>query len=74
MAMLIETAARNIENETVSLLPQVLVMGDLPKPRPTYVLIRGQYEDHGDQIPPRGLDQVLKWDPAWPENRLGLAQ
>jgi hypothetical protein len=67
-------AARNVENETVSLLPQVLVMGDLPKPRPTYVLVRGNYEDHGEQIPPRGLNQVLPWNPAWPENRLGLAQ
>ena len=67
-------ASRNIENETVSLLPEVLVMGDLPKPRPTYVLVRGNYEDHGEQIPPRGLDQVLPWNPAWPENRLGLAQ
>ena len=68
------TAARNIENETVSLLPEVLVMGDLPKPRPTYVLVRGNYDDHGEQIPPRGLNQVLPWNPAWPENRLGLAQ
>ena len=67
-------AARNIENETVSLLPEVLVMGDLPKPRPTYVLVRGNYDDHGEQIPPRGLNQVLPWNPAWPENRLGLAQ
>jgi hypothetical protein len=68
------TAARNIENETVSLLPQVLVMGDLPKPRPTYVLVRGNYEDHGEQVPPRGLSEVLGWNPAWPENRIGLAQ
>ena len=49
-------------------------MGDLPKPRPTYVLVRGNYDDHGEQIPPRGLNEVLPWNPAWPENRLGLAQ
>jgi hypothetical protein len=67
-------AARNIENETVSLLPQVLVMGDLPKPRPTYVLVRGNYEEHGEQVLPRGLDQVLGWNRAWPDNRIGLAQ
>jgi hypothetical protein len=67
-------AARNVENETVSLLPQVLVMGDLPKPRPTYVLVRGNYDDHGEQVPPRGLNQVMGWNPAWPENRIGLAQ
>ena len=44
-------------------------MGDTPTPRPTYVLVRGNYDDHGDQVPPRGLNQVLPWNPAWPENR-----
>jgi hypothetical protein len=68
------SAARSVENETISLIPQVPVMGDLPTPRPTYVLVRGNYEDHGEQIPPRGLNQVLAWNPAWPENRLGLAR
>jgi hypothetical protein len=67
-------AARNVENETVSLLPQVLVMGDLPKPRPTYVLVRGNYEDHGEEVLPRGLNQVMGWNPAWPDNRIGLAK
>ena len=73
-ALSVLIAARNIENETVSLLPQVLVMGDLPKPRPTYVLVRGNYEDHGEQVLPRGLNQVMGWNPAWPDNRIGLAQ
>ena len=68
------TVARNIENETVSLIQQVPVMGDMPVPRPTYVLVRGNYEDHGEQVPPRGLTKVLPWNPAWPENRLGLAK
>jgi hypothetical protein len=68
------TAARDIENETVSVLPQVLVMGELPKERPTYVLTRGNYDDHGEQIPPSGLNQVLPWDKAYPTNRLGLVQ
>ena len=68
------TAARNVENETISLIPQVPVMGDLPTPRPTYVLVRGNYEEHGEQIRPRGIDEVLPWNAAWPENRLGLAQ
>jgi hypothetical protein len=46
----------------------------MPTPRPTYVLVRGNYEEHGEQVPPRGLDMVLPWNPAWPENRLGLAR
>jgi hypothetical protein len=68
------TSARNVENDLVSVLPQVMIMGDTPTPRPTYVLVRGNYEDHGEQVPPRGLNQVLPWDTAWPENRVGLAK
>ena len=36
-----------------------MVMGDTPTPRPTYVLVRGQYTDHGEQVPVRGLDEVF---------------
>lgn len=68
------TTARNAENEASSLVPQIMVMGDMPTPRPTYVLVRGNYEDHGEQVPPRGLDMVLPWNPAYPENRVGLAK
>jgi hypothetical protein len=68
------TSARNVENDLVSVVPQIMIMGDTPTPRPTYVLVRGNYEDHGEQVPPRGLNQVLAWDPAWPENRIGLAK
>ena len=49
--------ARDAENELVSVLPQIMVMGDTPTPRPTYVLVRGNYEDHGEEVPPRGLGE-----------------
>jgi hypothetical protein len=68
------TKARDLENEIVSVVPQVMVMGDTPTPRPTYVLVRGNYEDHGEQVLPRGLSRVLAWNPAWPDNRIGLAR
>ena len=67
-------AARNEENQLVSVQPQIMVMGDTPTPRPTYVLVRGQYTDRGDEVPVRGLDQVFKWDTSLPSNRLGLAK
>jgi hypothetical protein len=73
-AMSALVAARNAENELSSMVPQVMVMGDTPTPRPTYVLVRGNYEDHGDQVPPRGLNMVLPWNDAWPQNRMGLAK
>jgi hypothetical protein len=49
-------------------------MGDTPKANPSYVLIRGQYTDHGEEVLPQGLAQVFPWNPTWPRNRLGLAR
>jgi len=52
-----------------------MVMEELPKPRDTFVLLRGQYDKHGDKVEP-GLPEVLA--PAGkvstPRNRLELAQ
>jgi hypothetical protein len=35
-------------------------------------LLRGVYDQHGDRVVPRGLQQVFPWNARWPENRLGL--
>jgi hypothetical protein len=66
--------AREAQNQIISRVPEVMVMGDTPTPRPTYVLLRGQYTDHGEQVQPHGLSQIFAWKPALPENRVGLAQ
>lgn len=68
------TAARETHNELVTVVPQVLVMGDAPEPIPTYVLNRGVYSDPRDQVEPRGLESVMAWDESLPANRLGLAR
>jgi hypothetical protein len=51
-----------------------MVMEERPKPRETFVLIRGAYDKYGDKVQP-GVPQAL---PAMPKgslnNRLGLAQ
>ena len=61
---------REIERE----IPTTMVMRDMEKPRPSYVLNRGQFDKHGDEVNP-GLPSSL---PAIPEgeqaNRLGLAR
>src|SRR4029450_10764306 len=44
------TSARNAENELVSVVPEVMIFRDLPTPRPTYALVRGNYDDHGDRV------------------------
>jgi hypothetical protein len=66
-------AAREAQNALISVVPQVMVMGDTLTPRPTYVLLRGQYTDHGEPVTPRGLSQIFPWSDSLPQNRLGLA-
>ena len=68
------TQARAAENEAATAVPQVLVMHDAPEPIPTFVLNRGVYSAHGEQVTPHGLDAVLPWDESLPQNRLGLAK
>jgi hypothetical protein len=51
-----------------------MVMEELPKPRDTFVLIRGLYDHRGEKVEP-GVPAMLNELPAGvPQNRLGLAQ
>jgi hypothetical protein len=55
-------------------VPHVMVMADLPKPRQTFLLERGQYDAHGEAVEP-GTPAILPpWPASAPRNRLGLAQ
>jgi mono/diheme cytochrome c family protein len=55
-------------------IPDTMVMEELPQPRDTFVLIRGEYDKHGDKVQP-GTPAVLPPLPKdAPPNRLGLAR
>ena len=49
-------------------------MGDLPQPRPTYILERGNYATHGEEVFPDVAESVFPFPEKLPRNRLGLAQ
>lgn len=68
------TAARADLTALLTSLPKVMVMGDTAHPRDSYVLERGVYANHGEQVYPRGLIQVFPYADTLPKNRLGLAQ
>ena len=53
----------------------VMVMHELPKPRPTYLLERGQYErpDKSQPLQPAVPKIIGGWKKQWPKNRIGLA-
>lgn len=54
---------------------QVMVMKDSSVVRPTYVLIRGAYDVHGEQVDFQVPEEVYPFDTTrFPKNRLGLAQ
>ena len=55
-------------------IPDTMVMSDMPKPRDTFILMRGQYDKKGEKVTvgtPASLSPMPKGAPA---NRLGFAQ
>src|SRR5690606_28414541 len=55
-------------------IPEIMVMGDLPEPRPTYILDRGLYSAPTEEVFPGVPTAVLPFDGKYPRNRLGLSQ
>lgn len=54
-------------------LPTTMVMEDMPKPRATHLLRRGQYDQPGERVTP-GVPTFAPWPTEAPMNRLGLAR
>jgi hypothetical protein len=55
-------------------VPEVMVMEELPEPRPAYILKRGEYALRGEEVG-AGTPGILPAFPAGlPRNRLGLAR
>lgn len=52
----------------------VSVMGDLDTLRKTYVLKRGVYDTHGEEVEAGTPKSILPFNSEYPKNRLGLAQ
>ncbi|NHE57168.1 DUF1553 domain-containing protein [Cyclobacterium plantarum] len=69
---LLQLRKRRAENTTD--IPEIMVMGDLPEPRPTYILDRGLYSAPTEEVFPDIPKAVLPYDQDLPQNRLGLAK
>ncbi len=54
--------------ETVDVLKDAMIL------RPTYLLERGNYDQHGKQVPVQALPHVFEYGKKYPANRLGLTQ
>ena len=67
-------ALREQENRLVADVPEIMVMEEMPTPRPAHLLARGAYDAPG-AIVSRGTPGSLPSFPAGqPRNRLGLAR
>ena len=66
-------ALRRRQNETIAPTPEIMVMKEMPTPRPSHVLLRGQYDNKGDAVEPGTPEQIMPFPDNLPQNRLGLA-
>jgi len=65
---------RDEENTFANSIREIMGMGDLPAPRPTYVLKRGEYDKRGETVEPGTPESILAFDASVPRTRFGLAQ
>jgi hypothetical protein len=55
-------------------VPETMVMEERPKPRDTFVLIRGGYDKYGEKVNPGVLSSLAPLPEGAPNNRLGFAR
>jgi hypothetical protein len=53
---------------------EIMVMEEMNKPKPTYLLLRGQYDQKGQQVFPSTPEEIFQFPSGLPRNRYGLAQ
>lgn len=72
--MLALTAVRGEENELLTSQLEVMVMRELPQPRPTFILARGAYDAPTTPVAPATPAFLPPLPADAPKNRLGLAR
>lgn len=65
---------RDSLNIVLDAIPEIMVMGDLPEPRKTFILDRGVYDAPSDEVVPNAIAAVLPFSEDLPKNRLGLTE
>ena len=65
---------REEQNHLTHSVPDIMVMQELPLPKPAFILKRGAYDMHGDEVHADTPKVLPPFPPNAPHNRLGLAQ
>jgi hypothetical protein len=67
-------ALRKQERDLIEPIPEVMVMKELAQSKHAYVLKRGQYDSHGDEVFADTPHSLAPFPADQPRNRLGLAR
>jgi mono/diheme cytochrome c family protein len=67
-------AARKAENEFSTALPELMVMRELPTPKPAHILKRGAYDAPGEEVTANTPAFLPPFPKDAPHNRLGFAK
>ena len=67
-------ALRQKRSGLVDPVAEIMVMKELPQPRPTFVLRRGAYDAPGERVTAATPGSLHPFSSDWPRNRLGLAR
>ncbi len=65
---------RTALSDSVQDIKQIMVMEEMPKPKKTTILLRGQYDQPGQEVFPNTPADILPYPASLPRNRLGLAK
>ena len=66
--------ARLEHSATIEPIQEVMVMDDMDPGRTTYILERGEYSAHGEEVNANTPPSILPMPEDYPKNRLGLAK
>jgi hypothetical protein len=61
-------------SDSTEYIPELMVMQEMPKPKKTHLLLRGQYDMPSVEVQPNTPASILPFPTNLPKNRLGLAQ
>ena len=67
------TEARLGEQRVETPINRIMIAGDQPIQRKSYVLDRGIYNAYGQEVQPQGIPRVFPWNEKLARTRLGLA-
>jgi len=64
---------RTTLSDSIATISELSIMQDMPKPRKTFILKRGNYDAFGDEVFPNTPESILPFPKELPKNRYGLA-